>query len=63
MFEGISGTQQALLYLAIIMACGFTAFVLFAIVPLVKIIKDQNDTMKVLSGNIEKHFSMPTESE
>lgn len=61
MFAAVSGTQQAMLYLAIILAVGFTAFTLFAIVPLVRLLQEQARIIQRLKG-FDQNFSKSTES-
>lgn len=53
MFDAISGTQQALLYLAIIQSAAFTLFTCFAVVPLVRIIMDQSKTYKAILEKLD----------
>lgn len=43
MFEGIHEAGQAMLWLAIIEAAGFTVFTALAILPLVKLLKDYTE--------------------
>lgn len=53
MFDAISGTQQALLYLSIVLSCAFILFTCFGIIPLVRLILEQSRAHKALLDKLE----------
>lgn len=54
MFNAVgSGPLQAMLWLAIILCCGFTAFTLFGIVPLIRVVKEQSDLLRSILQHMQ----------
>lgn len=52
MFETVSKTQQAGLWLSVIMFTGFVSFTALGIAPLVKIVREQFDTIYKLREDL-----------